>query len=631
MATRSKTIQYAFPVLASLVNNTLTNFTQITVYIPESSVTIKKAWVEISMDDIITVTGGTLTTKTINLRLGAAGYTSTTNGNTFSHSGENISYFTERDFTSHFTTNWTGTSMTCDVQLQINQSTGTTTGMVNVCCILNVTYEYDDTSATHIKTVWIPLNAPVTTLPTTKTSHDTIPNLDTYLPEASKTYRNIFIVTQANANQANTTDHTVTYELSSLGTHVTGNYEAALASDRWTRYVWNITSYITTNTTHTFNVHSSLTARHHSMQAWMVVTYEFSPGSTTSVMNSLIIPMGINSPMGGTTSGEYQRNFVEFFVQEPNVTLNKLACFVFWQNSGSDTGLNARVGTGSFIAYTNTGSGSVAGNKGMMIRNDSPTGITFARGRNKLTVDTYNTSTTIRDAGIGAFWIINYTSDKHTLGVGAHNHTVLWPLRSEGTEATAQFLLTAAVAPSIPETNYYISALGFATQIMNNGTVHQGVSIKTERLSGEGGLILESLYSAPTSCDAEAGLNSIYYNDTNLFRKYPQTANTGQLLLTSGRRHILQTPAGAQMITAHVAYINYHTITYSVSGNITNGTTGTTTIDLHRYSDGEKLLTTTRSGTGSYSFTWFDNTEPVYTVAYQNNTYKGRSGTGIAS
>ena len=149
------------------------------------------------MDDIITATGGSITTRTINLRLGAAGYTSTANANPVLNTGENISFFTERDFTSHFVTNWTGTSMTCDVQLQINQSTGTTLGMANVCCILYITYEYDDTSTTQLVTQWIPLNAPRDALPTTKTSHDTVPALDTYLPEASKTYRNIAIITHA--------------------------------------------------------------------------------------------------------------------------------------------------------------------------------------------------------------------------------------------------------------------------------------------------------------------------------------------------------------------------------------------------------------------------------------------------
>lgn len=632
MATRLKTVEYAFPVLASLANNTLTNFTQITVYLPESGTkTIRKAWVEVSMDDIITATGGSLTTKTVNLRLGAAGYTSTTNANTLANTGENLSYFTTRDFTSHFTTNWSGTSMTCDVQLQINQSTGTTLGFVNVCCTLFVTYEYDDTSTTQLKTAWIPLNAPVTTLPTTKTSHDTIPALDTYLPEASKTYRDIHIVTQANATQSAATDHTVTYELTSLGTHTTGNYESALATDRWTRYVWSITSYITTNTTHTFNVWSSLTARHHSMQAWLVVTYEFNATTTTSVMNSLLLPMEIPSPMGGTSAADFQRTTRELMVQEANPTINKLAFYMFWQATANEAGLNARIGTGSFVAYTNTGSGLIAGNKGLMIRNDAPTGLSFARGRNTLQMDVYNTSATQRGGNVGGFWIVNYTSDKHSSGVGAHNHTVQWPIHTEDTTAAIQWKNTAAGAPIIPETNYFISALGYELKAMV-GTASQGISVKAERLAaGEGGLIFEPIYTDIGQSDTEMGLVTCYAQAHSLFYRWngDNIADTSRLDPEASRRYVLNSGNGVAHWNALIMNITYHSITFTCADSI-SGFSGTVTLDLHRANTGEKVLTTTRSGDGAFSFTWYDNTEQLF-VAAEDGTHVGRSEDTLAT
>src|SRR5215216_3528081 len=134
MATRLKTVQYSFPVLASLVNNTLTNFTQITVYLPETGTkTFRKVVARLSCDDIITVTGGTIATRTLGLRLGAVAYTTVSNANVLTNSGENLSLQYTADFTSHFTTNWTGTSMTCDIQALVNQTTGTTLGMVNAC------------------------------------------------------------------------------------------------------------------------------------------------------------------------------------------------------------------------------------------------------------------------------------------------------------------------------------------------------------------------------------------------------------------------------------------------------------------------------------------------------------------
>lgn len=630
MATRLKTVQFAFPTLASVTNNTLTNFTQITVYLPETGTkTIRKAWVEVTMDDIITATGGSVTTSTVDLRLGAAAYTSTTNVNTKANTGENINWMFTRDFTSHFTTNYTGTSMTCDVRIQVNQSTGTTLGMVNATAILYVTYEYDDTSTTQIKTVLIPLNAPVTTLPTTKTSHDTVPALDTYLPEASKTYRNIFIVTQANRNHSAATDHTVTYELSSLGTTVTGNYESALASDVWSRYVWNITSYITTNVTHTFNVWSSLTARHHSMQAWMVVTYEYNDSTTTSVMNSLQLPMEIDSPMGGTSSADFQRSTREFWVQESNPVRQRLAFYMFWQAAANESGLNARIGTGSFVAYTNTGSGFVCGNKGLMIRNDSPTGISFARGRNTLQMDVYNTSTTQRGGNVGGFWLLNYTSDKASAGSGAHNHTIMWPMYTQDTATAAQQYITTAGAPNIPEANYFVTALGFHLNFMQ-GAAMQGLAVKAERLaSGEGGLIFERIYADISQHDTEMGVYDTWIQARTFFNRWTGDADSTRLPLETNRRYIMNS-ANATFWPNHlIMMLTYHSITYTVSDTVT-GFGGTVTISLVRNASGEKVLETTRAGDGSFSFTWYDNTEEVF-VSADDGTNVGRSQPGLAT
>lgn len=633
MALRLKTCQYAFPTLASLANNTLTNLSQITLNIPEPTINIRKAWLEISMDDIVTATGATITTKDVNLRLGSNNYSTTSNSFTATHTSEAISLFLERDFTSHFITNWTGSSMTCDVQLQINQSTGTTLGFVNVSCILNITYEYDDSATTQLKTVWIPLNTPVGFLPTTKTSHDTIPALDTYLPEASKTYRRVFIVTQWN-NTAVTTDHTVSFQLSSLGTAtVTGIYESAFATSRWCRYVWDVTSIITTNTTHTFNVWSSLASRNLNMQAWMVVTYEYNESSSSSIMNSLILPMNIYSPMGGIDPADYSRSSVDFFIEESGVTLNKLAAYVFYQSLGDMATFFARIGSAAFINYTNTGTTAfIAGNVGFMIRNDSPTGITIGRGKNSLFLDLYNTlAGSPRGANMGAFFIINYTSSKHSLGSGAHNHTVLWPVYLQtNIDQTYQFTTTSE-AVIIPENNYYISCMGFKLELMAFTTAtYQGFVVKAERLQGtEGSFSWDRIYADITAHDSEAGLYTVI-SQNDIFTRFPGDADSKRLSIETPRRYLFHQSNGLAFYNSFTKIISYHSIPFAVSGNITNSNGGLVTIDLHKYDTGEKLLSTTRSGNGPYSFTWYDNTQPVYTVAYENNSYKGRSGSGIA-
>ncbi len=284
MATRTKTVIYAFPALASLTNNTLTTLTQITLYLPESSKTFRSVTAHVSFDDIVTATGGTLTTKTQNLRLGAASYTSVTNSGALTNTGENASFILSANYTSHFTTNWSGTSMTCDFQLQINQSTGTTLGMVNVCVTLEITYDYDDTSTTHVKTVIIPLDAPDGALTTGATTYDTMPALAYYCAEAGKTFRGIYLVVEGNEHRNGaTTDHTMTLYAGTANV-TTGNYEGALASDRRFRYVWDATSaWPDTTATQVFQALSSV-ARVNHFCAYLIVTYEFEADNTSTTL-----------------------------------------------------------------------------------------------------------------------------------------------------------------------------------------------------------------------------------------------------------------------------------------------------------------------------------------------------------
>lgn len=636
MATRLKTVKYAFPALASLTNNTLTNLTQTTIYLPESSKTFRSVVAHVTMDDIITVTGGTLTTKTLNLRVGAATYTSVANANTLTNSGENASFWLTADFTSHFTTNWTGTSMTCDFQLQINQSTGTTLGMVNVCVTLDITYEYDDTSATHVKSVMIPLNAPVGAIATTATTYDTIPALDTYLPEASKVYRNIYVVIQGNeARNAAVTSHTMTIRVGTANV-TTGSYEGTLASDRFFRYVYNLTStYPATNATQTFQPTATV-ARVNHFQAYLLVTYEYSPSTSTTVMNSVMLPMDLSSPMGGTTSADYQRGTRELWIEEPGtITTSRVAFYPFWQQIAAISTLNMRIGTGSFVTYTDAAS-VLCGSNASMVRNDSA--FTLARGRNKLNFDVYRSDTADFGWNLCGFWIVNYTSSIATAGVGAHNHTVEWGLAQNGTAASASNVTVAATAPAIPESDYFITALGTQLIVAPSGTVApSGYTILVERLAAEGGIEWEAAYIDSSQTDPEIGTFTMYSQMRTLFKRFPGDVDPDRMDLETARRwrvHINGSTAATGWIGLNVI-LTYHSIFYTVADSISGGFSGTVTLGLHRAESnasmpGELVKTTTRSGDGAFSFSWYDNTETLF-ISATDGTHVGRSADSLAS
>jgi hypothetical protein len=362
----------------------------------------------------------------------------------------------------------------------------------------------------------------------------------------------------------------------------------------------------------------------------MVVTYEFNASTTTSVMNSLLLPMEIDSPIG-TSSTIFQRATREIMVQESNPSLIRLAAYIRWNNTGNESGLNARIGTGSFVAYTNTGSGFIAGGKGLMIRNDAPTGVTFGRGKNTLQLDLYNGAAAIKGGNYGALWMVNYTSDKHTDGVGAHNHSIVWPLAFHGTGAATVSVTTTAAAPTIPETSHYISALGLHLGFVNDGTLSGcAPSITMERLVAEGGLIFEGAYADVGMLDSEVGYNESWSQIRDQFNRWNGDPDATRMDIESSRRYMLYVPNSAGTATGawwetFQLYMTYYTISYSLSGSITGSAGGTVYVKIYRTGTNDCIYSTSRVGNGTFSFTWHDNTTDVYAEAYEDGSRFGRS------
>lgn len=635
MATRLKTVKYAFTTLNAYTDNATTNLTQLTINLPENSKVFKSVVAHITIDDLNTATGDTITNKNFGLRLGAAAYTTVSNANTLTGSGENMSLWFAVDYTSHFTTNWTGTSMTCDFQVRVDSATNNT-NFANVSVTLDITYEYDDTSATHIKTVMIPLNAPTAEITNVITTYDTVPILDTYLPEASKTYRNIHVVLQGNtSNNGVSNDHNIVLTMGTA-TVTTGLYEGSLASDRLYRYVWNLTgTYPSTAATQTWrlNISQAITRCNHP-QAWLVVTYEFNSSTSTSIMNSVMLPMELASPMGGTTATDYQSGDKQLWIEEPGaITTNRVAFYCFWQQAGAITGLNMRIGTGAFVAYTDAAA-VLCGANCAMVRND--TAFTLARGVNTLTFDVYRTDTADYGWNLCGFWIVNYTSGKAALGVGAHNHTVDTTIVQNGTGAAADVVTTNAVAVLIPESEYFLVGAGFQLIVTTTGTLQPaGFTILAERLSGEGGTRWEQVYIDTSQTDPEVGFFPIYAQARFLFKRWPNDPDPYRIDLEQSRRYRAHVAGGSGWFSL-CATFTYHAITRTVAGTLSgyNDADGAGLTVRFFYFDPSGRIEYIGSATtvinGVYAFTWYDDVYNVFAVVHEDSTRVGTSALGTA-
>jgi hypothetical protein len=640
MAIREKTIEYAFPMTTGTVADaTVTNLTQITIEVPESSPTFISVFAEIGFQDIITATGGRIAEYRVGLRLGAAGYTTITELDDVDATGENLAgIFGPYNFTSHFTTNWTGTSMTCDLQVYFDQDTGTTLGMTNVTGKLYITYTYDDTAATQIKTVRIPLESLTGALPTTATNFgtDQIPQLTGtggFLPENSPVIVDYFFeITGNEANNAGTTDFVISCNIDGGTATAFGTQVATLASDRFCRWIYKPGSVPTTTATHNLQMWIStggVTRVNHAVVT-LVVTYKFTLSGTTRTVNSLVLPWEMPSPLGDAADGvsTFVRSII---VSEPGTITLKQSAFTFHWNSGSGGNVEWKVGAQAYRLYTNVAS-VVCGGFCLQQRFDSGSaqgaGMTLAFGENEIILDADNVSSI--KTNVSGRIILNYESDVPSQGIGAAAHTVMSLIEQfDAARSTGGRWVTGVSFP-ISTSNYYLVESGFYLPWFNYENT-TGLNVNLSYETGEGPASgWANAYADTLTSDAEAGSSLIYVRARDLFKRFPQDADTTRLDIETSRTLSVYVSSPVSPGTASWGscwLVTLHHCTFTVADSISgNDVALPTTVRLHLASNDEVFQEQVLSaGTTSFSFTVYDQRD-YYVSAYQDDTHVGRSG-----
>jgi hypothetical protein len=577
-----------------------------------------------------------MTAITVGITLGAAGagnqaFTNSPPGN----SGEHQSYVFERDVTSYFATNFgSGASQTCAVTFI---GTGPTT--VNLCAKLIITYEWDDAGqTTRVKTVRIPIESTTGALTATLAAVGTsqIPNLDTFLPEASKTYRHIWFEVEGNGYEVGTAnDPTLNFRIDAGGTtHNTGAFFTDLASARSFWYLWNAgTGAFTTNATHGLHLAASTVttaATFNHLGLILCVSYEYNHSTSTRVINSLLLHGESVDFPGSTAAADTSRNEIEFYVEEPGtITLVQSGVIVYYTAQGA---VSPTIQVGSQTARTYTDVALLfCGMTALSQRFDSGaaggSGLTIARGKNRLFVNMRIGTTGSNSTGFQVRTILNYTSDISTQGDGAHNHSVYFHIAEQySTAAAVSRFITALQAVNIPETDYYANDISTESNVIWSAPAAGLYSVQFELAAGE-------LKEDGWAIDARSGYNAETENGwwrlcdllNSSIKRWPQDVSNKAALEASRRWRIV---AHHAHYTSLGLWVTYHTITFACADSIT-GFTGTVTLRLHK-STGEPVAQTSRSGDGAFSFTWYDNTEQMYVTA-DDGTNVGRSELTLAS
>lgn len=629
MTTRIKTVEYAFPALGSLTNNTLTTVGSIPVYIPESSVTFVSVVVEVTLNDTVTATGGTFTKRLIGLQLNASGYTNVDNTSTLTNSGENIWLYHSSSFLTLFQNSWTGTEMMCYARVHINQSTGTAPGGANVCVKLIITYQYSDASTTQLKTVRIPFDSTLSGLYITNTTYDSLPALTGLLPEANVSLKNCFLQIEGNTQtNAGTTSFTLGGAIGSA-TFTGANIVNTLASDMFYRYIWSISTGnampFDTGSAQDFKLNCSVASKMNHPAATFHATYTFTPSGTSRVINSLLLPMEIDSPMGGTSVTDAQNSSRVLWIQEPGTIVTKPSAFYLcWDQITPIAGLSLKISGQDYWTYTDTAA-VVCGCDSLQRTCDEV--LNLGRGRNILSASVYRTDTTDFGMGLGGYWIVNYESDLHPSGIGVHNTSVKYPIITIGNTTAATYGITANVSPPTPSGDYFLTAIGVVSTCISSTSSPQGLTIQCERLSDEGGPKWEQAYSDINTSDGEVGFRYTFAQTRDIFARYPNDYNRLNLFTARRWRYIT---AAAALQNWHIdTWYTVHQINYQLTGTV-SGFTGdgsNISLEVYRSTDKEYLISATTTVSGMFSIPWYDNTESVFITATEGS----RAGRSLSS
>lgn len=634
MVKRLKTVEYVFPILTFLVNNTPTNLEQITLYIPESGVVFKSVVAELTCADIVTATGGTVTTRSIGLQLGAGSYTTINNTSTATNSGNNIWWWHTANFTSLFQSDWTGTSMTCNADITINQTTGSTLGMADLCLKLIIMYEYEDSSGTQLKTIRWPLNSPTSGLyPTTGVygtqQFDTVPALSTALSESGVVIRDCFLEIQGNtASASNAADFYFSGSIGATGFQ-SSSIEHAIYSDRYYRYIWKAFTgavVFDTSSSQPFTLGCSVSGKMSHPASTLHVTYEFNASGSTTILNSIMLPYKFDGYQGKIVDSDRQKTTTSFYIEEPApITVTGSAIYAMWDTYGTIAAFNFKVSGQNYIPYANIGD-VVAGPYTLQ---RTFTGIAFNRGLNTLSAESYTTNSTLTACNLCGYWMLNYYSAKHPSGVGVHNNTNIYNVASINATSAAQYLITGDITIPKPSGDYYINSNGVSYMHWTTNAFNSpnGYCVQVQRTSGEGGPKWETMHETISSHDNDtAARYSIGANKT-VFKRYELDNHPDRLDPFITRRWKLT--VGHENISSykHLDYIyTIHGITHSITGTIVGytGNGSNVVLDFYRASDHEHLFTITGATSGQVNTTWFDDTEQYYLTAKQGS-YAGRS------
>lgn len=668
MATmRTKTVRYAFSTsIVDLATNTTLgtatrlDFTAITVTIPETtSRTFLSVQAVFSFRDRFTVANEISGVRT-GSKVGAAAYVDVDRSFSQANTGDHLFDEWTLDCTDNFNTNFgAGTTQTIQCGLAIASLFASNIGG-SITCELLITYKYDDSvGTTRVKTVMIPIqshhtaisNAQLeigTTGGTTNAPANQIPAFDTYLPEGTKTYKQIYIISQANDGSTAATDITPFIQIDAVAEVARGLIGQALITTMPWRDIFDLLGTgASTASAHAFQMRADVTARMTFAGAMIVATYTYVTSATTSIINQVMVPLteSDNDEFGlqvgeGFNTTDFQTLVGQFDIPEPgSITLKQSAVIGNINSTSTSTAVGIAAGGQATRTLTPV---IAAGEEPFIHRGDHSSGWTIAHGPNRLTFKVANTASAAGRSSFLGYLFVSYTSGVPAAGCEAGNHVVNFYNTAYGTSAPVAIDIAASGggqrAVDFGGLPYSMSGVLIVGR-MRAGGGSMGPQLLLEQRAGEWDAA--GWISSPKSFSTLAELSSWWWfaGFTRAFNKDTWHENIAKLNVRTSRRQVLWGSAGGIM-GAWSTWITYHQVTFTVSGTVTVG--GSPVADSANpcyviaqasggYSSEDQWVVApdVAGGAGAFSTIMFDDWRTVF-VVYNDGVNIGASNYNTA-
>jgi len=367
------------------------------------------------------------------------------------------------------------------------------------------------------------------------------------------------------------------------------------------------------------------------LTAVLYATYEYDARETTSVFNSLMIPIFDETGcIGGNTPSlqtRYRRTFP--IVDEGPIQLRKSGAKI-WFGDGAGVTTNFRVNSQSYASYT--WAASVRGGSMVFQRTfDQELSSSFQRGLNEITFDIYRTGTAVGSLGsnLSGMMYLNYTSSVNPEGGGSNTKTLVTHLKGFTNDTSSEVIIYSSSInqPYMPENYYYLTSGGGLFYVNSLGSVAtQWLSwqtqIRPEEPLGSGWI---SLYEGTFLGDAETGINPCGAFAQEVWKRYPGDPAPDRVSYRKDRNFRFSTgPATTQRIVGN-NITTYHSRQFSKSGNIYPNPGDGQIVRIYRNDTNELILTASTDTNGQYTVDYHNDTIDLYSEVKVSDTQIGRS------